>query len=169
MSCSPPASSMEVKALMSAPAEKRKGVEGATISARTHPAGSCPSGRLPGGPLDVLPDLPQVFDDLRRDGVHLPVGEPGAGDTVSAGLELDDLAGLLGVGLGVGVEALTGLLPKAALGDEAAQNGGRGEAPTVALLRVLEALEDRVEPFDIGLHERRQQTPARIEAGAGHK
>ncbi len=79
-----------------------------------------------------------------------------------------DLSGLLGVRLRVGVEALAALLAESALGDEAAQDRRRGEALAVALGRVLQALEDLVEAFDVGLHERRQQAAARIEAGAGH-
>ena len=36
------------------------------------------------------------------------------------------------------------------------------------LLGVLHALEDRIEAFAVGLHERRHQAPARVQAGAGH-
>ena len=69
----------------------------------------------------ALPDGCEVGDDLRRDRVHLPVGQPGDGD-VAARLELDELAGLVVVGLRVGVEALAALRAQAALGDEAAQD-----------------------------------------------
>ena len=44
----------------------------------------------------------------------------------------------------------------------------RREALAVALGGVLQPLEHRVEPFDVGLHERRHQPAPRVEAGAGH-
>ena len=124
--------------------------------------------RAHAGVPDLRPDLLEVGDEVGRDGVHLPVGEPGDGDAVAASLELDDLGWLLGVGLRVGIEALAALLPEAPLGDEPAQDGGRREPRAMALLRVLHALEDSVEAVGVGAHERRQQPAAGVEPGAGH-
>ena len=118
-------------------------------------------------PLTFSQTAPQVLDHLRRDRVHQAVGQPRDGD-VAARLELDDLAGLLLVELRVGVEALAALLAEAALGDEPAQDERRREALAVALGGALEALEDHVEALDVGLHERREQAAARVQAGAGH-
>jgi hypothetical protein len=143
-----------VKALMSAPAEQRIG---GGDDERAH-------ARL----LHLRPHLLEVRDEFGRDRVHLPVGEPRDCDSVGARLELDDLGGLLGIGLRIGVEALPALLPEATLRDEAAQDRGRREALAVALLRVLHALEDRVEAVGVGAHERRQQAAARVEPGSGH-
>ena len=44
----------------------------------------------------------------------------------------------------------------------------RLEALAVALLRALHPLEHHVEALRVGLHERRQQASARVQAGAGH-
>ncbi len=118
--------------------------------------------------LDPLPHLAQVLDHLRGDRVHLTVREPRDRHAVGARLELDDLGRLLRVGLRIGVEALPALLSQPALGDQAAQDRRRGEPLAVALLRVLHPLEHLVEPFDVRLHERRQEAAPRVEAGAGH-
>ncbi len=83
-------------------------------------------------------------------------------------LQLHELGRLLGVGLRIWIEALSALLAEPALGDEPAQDRRRGEAIAVALGRALHALEHGVETLAVGLHERRQQAPARVEAGAGH-
>src|SRR5204863_6827401 len=85
-----------------------------------------------------------------------------------ARLELDRLRRLLVVGLRVGVEALAAPLTQASLGDEPAQHERRGEALAVALGGALEALEDDVEALHVGLHERREEAPPRLEAGTGH-
>ena len=116
-----------------------------------------------------------------RDRVHLAVrqprdrhagpllaGIPVAGGVASQCLQLDDLGRLIGVGTRVGVEALPALLAQPALSDEAAQDGRRGEALAVALPGLLHPLEHRVQPFGVGLHERRHQPAPRIQAGAGH-
>ena len=63
----------------------------------------------------------EVARHLRCDRVHLTVGEPCDRDLASC-LELDDLGRLLRVRLRVGVEAVSGLLPEAALRDEASQD-----------------------------------------------
>ena len=151
----PPASSIAVKALMSAPAENSSGFDEAMTSARTPE------------PSTFSHTAPQVGDHLRGDRVHQAVGQPRDGD-VAARLELDRLARLLVVGLRVGVEALAALLAQAALGDEPAQHERRGEALAVALGGALQALEDHVEALHVGLHEGREEAAARVQAGAGH-
>ena len=155
-SSSPPPSSICVKALMSAPAEKTTGTE----EAIDHRAD------LIGG-LDLLPDRAQVADHVGRDRVHRQVGEPGDRD-VAAGLQLDRLRLLALVGLRVGVEALAGFEAEAALGDEPLQGDRRREALAVLLLELLDPLEDRVEPLQVGFPEGREEAFARVEAGAGH-
>ena len=58
--------------------------------------------------------------------------------------------------------------PEAALGDEAAQDDGGAKRSPWLLRGALQPLEHHVEALDVGLHERRQQPAARVEAGAGH-
>ena len=158
ISSAPLLSSSCVKALMSAPGAEQERVGGGDDQ-RADAVG-----------LDLLPDLAEVLDDLRRDRVHLAVGQPGDRG-LAARLELDDgglAGGLLGVGLRVGVEALAALLAEAALGDQPLEDRRRREALAPLLLGALQPLEDRVEALDVGLHERRQQAAARVDAGAGH-
>ncbi len=122
--------------------------------------------------LGLLPHLAEVLDHLRGDRVHLAVRQPRDRHALLTRLELDDLGGwgrVIGVGLRVGVEALSALLTQAALGDEAAQDPRRREALPVALPGVLQALQDRVEALHVGLHERRHQAPPRVEARARHQ
>ncbi len=97
------------------------------------------------------------------------VREPGDRDArLGPRLELHGLRLLALVGLRVGVEALAGGDPETALGDEALEHPRDAEAVRVALGQVLELLEGHVESVDVGLPERREQAPARVEAGAGH-
>ncbi len=117
--------------------------------------------------LDLPPDRAEVLDDLRRDRVHRRVGEPGDRD-VAAGLELHRVGLVAVVGLRVGVEALAALGAEPALGDEALEDRRRREALAVLGLHGLQPLERDVEAHHVGLHERREQAAARVEAGAGH-
>ena len=130
---SPPASSICVNALMSAPAEKTTRDRGGDH----HRADLVRR-------LDLLPHGAEVLDDVRRDRVHQRVREPGDRD-VAACLELDRVGLVALVGLRVGVEALARLLAEAALRDEALERDRRREALAVLLLGRLELLEDHVE------------------------
>ena len=94
ISSSPPASSIWVKALMSAPAEKTTGTEEAITIAPT-----------PSAALTRSQTVAEVADHVGRDRVHRRVGEPGDRD-LAAGLQLHRLGLLALVGLRVGVEAL---------------------------------------------------------------
>src|SRR5262249_32637310 len=74
----------------------------------------------------------------------------------------------LAVDLRIGVEALARLEAEAALGDQPLQDPGRSEALAVRLFVFLHPLEDGVEALEVGLPEGREETPPRVEAGAGH-
>ena len=115
ISSSPSVSSICVNALMSAPAENTTGIEDAITSAPDLARA-----------LDPLPDRAEVLDHLGRDRVHRRVREPGDRD-VAARLELHGVGLLALVGLRVGVEALAGLHPQAALGDKPLEHRRRRE------------------------------------------
>ena len=151
----PLVSSICVNALMSAPAQNSSGLEEAMTSARTPEPLTC-SQTLPRSSITY-----GAIEFIR----------PLASQAIATSPRVSSLttsAWLLVVELRVGVEALAGLLAEAALGDEAADDQRRGEALAVLLLGRLEALEQRVQALHVGLHERREQAAAGVQAGAGH-
>ena len=145
----PPASSIFVNALMSAPAQNSAGFGEATIIARR-------------AALDLGPRRLERLDHGRRERVGGRVVEPQDRD-VAAAVELDRRLLVALLGLRVGVEALAGLGPEAALGDEPAQDQRRLEVLAPVLLGLLERRQHVVEPAQVGARER-----ARDHAGAHH-
>ena len=156
ISSSPPASSICVNALMSAPAEKTTGIEEAITIARISPDS-----------LTRSQTVPRSSITCGRDRVHRRVREPGDRD-VAARLELDRVGLVALVGLRVGVEALAGLLPSRPWATRRLQDGRRREALAVLRLGRLELLEHDVEAEHVGPHERREDPAARVHPGAGH-
>ena len=126
--------SIVVNALMSAPALNRNGLEEAITSARTPVSRTraqtlCRSSTTCGEIEFICPFASHAIATPPCSSSPKPARGGVAGEC----LQRDDLRRLIGVGTGVGVEALATLLPQPALGDEAAQDRRRGEPLAVTL------------------------------------
>src|SRR6187549_856577 len=146
ISSSPLPSSIWVNALMSAPAEKTTGTEEATTIAPM--------------PSSALTLSQTVFRSRITSGEIAFIGRLRTRAMAPPLLAL--------VGLRVRVEPLARLEPVAPLGDEALQRHRRREALAVLLLELLDPLQHRIEPLQVGFPEGREEAPAGVEAGAGH-